>query len=271
MIQEGTLWRSVGVALGAAVALCAVANSLVEDAVPHEVTLLLLGSLVALGVGSTIADPGTSAIRLSPSEERKFRRRQYAVGFAFSIVLALTMLAREVRESTLVWLFVPIMVLPFILVIRDASGGYGASAVMAQPSIKTPHWSFWIVCSAALIFNAAGCVNFGMQVSGAFPASMPEMHRELLANRPVWATTAFAAAVFGGAAGCILLLLRRRAARYLFVVSFFGATVTMVHTLGLAGYPAGPVQFVIGNLVQLLVTLFMLWYAAVSARRAWVG
>jgi len=270
MIREGTLWRGVGVALGAGVAVCAVANSLHENTVPREVTLLLVGSLVALGVGSTIANPRTSATRLSPPEERKFRRRQYAVGFALSVVLALTLLAKEVRESMLAWLFVPIMMLPFILVLRDVRGGYGASVVMTQPSIKTPHWSFWIICSAALLFNAAGCVNFGMQMVGAFPASMPEMHRELLATRPVWATAAFAAAVFGGAIGCILLLLRRGAARYLFALSLLGAVVTMVHTLGLAGYPAGPVQFVIGNLVQLLVTLFMLWYAAVSARRAWV-
>lgn len=143
--------------------------------------------------------------------------------------------------------------------------------IMANLSTKTPHWSFWLICSATLLFNAAGCLNFGMQMSSEFLASLPAGHREIVAARPIWVTTAFAAAVFGGAIGCILLLLRKRLARYLFVTSLLGAMVTMTHTLGLAGNPPGPFEFVIGNLVQVFVTLFLLWYTAVSVQKAWVS
>lgn len=39
------------------------------------------------------------------------------VGVGLSVLLGLTMLVEEVRDSSLVWLFLPIMALPFVLLI----------------------------------------------------------------------------------------------------------------------------------------------------------
>ena len=119
MIREDNFWRGVGVTLGILIALCIVVNLLRENTVPQEITLLLSGSLIALGVGYTIASPRASTIRLSSRDEQKFRKRQYAVSFVFSTVLALTLLVREVRESTLLWLIIPILILPLIIIIRE--------------------------------------------------------------------------------------------------------------------------------------------------------
>ena len=85
---------------------------------PHQITLLLFGSLVALGVGYTIENPQASTVRLTQREERRFRKRQYRISFVFSAVLVLSMLVKDVRDSAFVWLFLPIIILPVILVFR---------------------------------------------------------------------------------------------------------------------------------------------------------
>lgn len=130
------------------------------------------------------------------------------------------------------------------------------------------HWSFWAIGIVTLIYNVAGSVNFFAQMNADTVAAMPEMYRAIIVGRPVWATGAFAVAVFGGALGCLLLLLRKSAANYLFSASLLGAMVTMSHTLGVTGTGIGPM---IGNIVQLLVTVFLIWYSKWSERRSWLN
>ena len=120
MPAEGTFWRSVAATLGVLLATCVVANSVWEESVPHQITLLLLGCLIAIGAGSAIVDPRTSPVILSEREEARFRRRQYAVGFVFSAILTLLLVLTELRGSALAWLFAPIIVLPFGLVARNS-------------------------------------------------------------------------------------------------------------------------------------------------------
>jgi len=95
-----------------------VANLFFENVVPFQITLLLFGSLVALGVGYTIENPQSSTVRLTQREEKRFRKRQYRISFVFSTALALSMLLKDVRDSAFVWLFLPIIILPVILVFR---------------------------------------------------------------------------------------------------------------------------------------------------------
>jgi len=72
-----------------------------------------------------------------------------------------------------------------------------------------PHWSFWVICIVALIWNVMGSINFIMQTNPEMLANYPETAQSLIASRPLWATIAFAIAVFGGALAEILLLLKK--------------------------------------------------------------
>lgn len=137
--------------------------------------------------------------------------------------------------------------------------------------MRSPHWSFWAIVIVTLLFNLAGCVNFVMQMNSGVLASMPEAVRELVGGRPFWATAGFAAAVFGGAIGGILMLARKSFARYLFGLSVVGAFVTLLHLLAFAGGGADSMGFAIGNLSQLVVSVFLLWYAVFAARKPWLA
>jgi len=116
---EASIWRMVAVVIIVILAVCIVANTMRKDAVPHQITLLLFGCLVAIGVGNSIVNPNTSRTVLSDHEETRFRRRQYTVGLVFSVIFALLLVLTELRESLLVWLFAPIITLPFGLVVRE--------------------------------------------------------------------------------------------------------------------------------------------------------
>ena len=99
-------------------AVCVVANLVREDAVSRKITLLLFGSLVAIGAGLAVIDPASSPASLSREGEARFRRNQYVAGFGISSLLALIIILTPARETALVWLFAPIIALPYALVIR---------------------------------------------------------------------------------------------------------------------------------------------------------
>ena len=113
----------------------------------------------------------------------------------------------------------------------------------------------------------AGVINFLMQMDADSVAAMPQAYRSMIEHRPVWATGAFALAVFGGALGCVALLLRKPVAYHLLLASLAGAIVTMIHTLNVADSNTGAV---VGNLVQLGVTVFLIWFV-MRARGRWAG
>ncbi len=127
------------------------------------------------------------------------------------------------------------------------------------------HWSFWIIGILALIWNAMGAMNYLMQANPQALANYPDAARALVESRPAWATGAFAVSVFGGLLGGLLLLFRRSVATYLFVVSFFGAIVTNIHTFRVGA----SVEIWIGSLLAIVVAAFLVWYARIAARKHW--
>lgn len=116
--SERLFWRFTAWSLGCVLAICAVANLVREDTIPHQITLLLFGGLVAIGAGRAILDPATSPASLSREQEARFRRNQYVIGFVISSLLVFVTLLTPARDTALVWLFAPIIVLPYVLVIR---------------------------------------------------------------------------------------------------------------------------------------------------------
>ncbi len=139
---------------------------------------------------------------------------------------------------------------------------------MNDETVGGVHWSFWAIGAVTLIYNVVGVINFFTQMNADTVAAMPELYRAIIEGRPAWATGAFAVAVFGGALGCLLLLLRKSAAYYLFIASLLGAIVTMIHTLGMAGSDIGSM---VGNLVQLAVTAFLIWYSKQAESKSWIS
>ena len=130
------------------------------------------------------------------------------------------------------------------------------------------HWSFKIITLVALIFNAMGDVNYYIQVNADSLASFPEHYRPIIEGRPAWATGAFAIAVFGGTIGCILLFVRKAAAFYVFIVSLLGVIVSMIHIFGVAGL--GSFEVWMGVLMQLAVTVFLIWYSKLAEGKGWI-
>lgn len=112
-----------------------------------------------------------------------------------------------------------------------------------------------------------GSINFIMQMNPDMLASYPEDAKSLVASRPIWATAAFAIAVFGGALGDILLILKKSAALYLFVASLLGVVLTNIHTTQVNSAMA----ILIGSLMSLVIATFLIWYTKLVQRKGWVS
>ena len=140
---------------------------------------------------------------------------------------------------------------------------------MNEENVSSVHWSFWVIGAIALIWNAAGVVNYFAQMNPDVLAAYRESERAIVEGRPAWATAGFALAVFGGALGCLLLLLRKSAAFYLFVASLLGVVVTMIYTLGIGiDFGLGEILGII--LMPLVVAALLIWYSKWAERRGWV-
>ena len=92
-----------------------------------------------------------------------------------------------------------------------------------------------------------GAANYIAQLNPDIVATFPDSHQRMIIGRPAWATAAFAIAVFGGSIACFLLLFKKSAAYYLFIASFLGVIVTMVHTFNVTGSTAnsGPIDMIL--------------------------
>lgn len=138
---------------------------------------------------------------------------------------------------------------------------------MNENTLSRVHWSFWVIGAVALIFNIMGCINFLSQMNAEGVSALPEQYRAIVEARPAWATVAFAIAVFGGAIGGLLLLLRKSASFYVFVASLLGAVTAQIPILGMADFP---VEALIGGLMQVVVTVLLIWYSKWAERKSWI-
>lgn len=132
------------------------------------------------------------------------------------------------------------------------------------------HWSFWLICTIAVIWNVIGSVNFLIQLNPEMIDAYRESERAIVLNRPVWATAGFALAVFGGAIGSLLLILRKTSSFYLLIVSLLGVIITIGDTL------SRDITFGVGELIGIVlmpvvVAAFLLWYSKFVQKKFWVG
>ncbi len=127
--------------------------------------------------------------------------------------------------------------------------------------IKSPTW-FYIVVVIALIWNLLGVFAY---LSEVLPTpEMVEKRREemmkLIEQRPIWATVAYAVAVWGGALGCLFLILKRKLAHTILVLSFIGVVVQMIYNLFIAesAVSYGPFQIAMIILIPVIGLLLVL-------------
>ena len=131
------------------------------------------------------------------------------------------------------------------------------------------HWSFWIISIITLLFNVMGVINFFVQMNADSLAQFPELYRPIIEGRPVWATIAFALAVFGGSLGCLLLMLKKSVAFYVFIASLLGVILSMMHIFSVAGFRSFEVW--LGVLMQLMVTALLIWYSKLAEHKGWTS
>ena len=141
---------------------------------------------------------------------------------------------------------------------------------MNEAAIRKVHWSFWAITTFMLIWNILGCVNFIVQMNPEMVSSYRDSEQAVIQNRPLWATTGFAIAVFGGALGCALLLLRNSAAIYLFIASLIGVCIAIIHSLTV-GVAFGMGEIVGIIIMPLVVGLFLVWYYQYTKKRGWLN
>jgi len=94
-----------------------------------------------------------------------------------------------------------------------------------------PKW-FNIAATLALLWNLMGVMAFisQMMMTAEMIAELPQTEQEFYTSVPLWATIAFACAVFGGAFGSLAILMKKTLAEPLFILSLIGVAIQMFNS-----------------------------------------
>jgi len=138
-------------------------------------------------------------------------------------------------------------------------------------SVKTnPAKWFLPVAGLALVWNLMGVAAYLNQMTMDL-SILPDAQRAFYESIPVWATAAFAIAVFAGVAGSVGLLMKKRWAIPLLVVSFVAIVVQATHTLVLGNaLEIFGSSILILPLITLAIGLALIGLAFLSRNRAWI-
>ncbi len=137
---------------------------------------------------------------------------------------------------------------------------------------KTPTW-FKVVAILAIVWNFMGLVAFFMQIkmSEATLAAMSATDRTIYENTPVWATIAFAVAVFAGTFGSVGLLLRKKWAYPVFLVSLIGIIVQQSYFFfGSEIMKDAKISSMIMPGMVLLIGILLLFFSKKMIRQGWL-
>jgi hypothetical protein len=138
----------------------------------------------------------------------------------------------------------------------------------------SPPRRFRIISSIALAWNVLGIVAF-MSYANLSPealARMPAAEAALYSGVPVWATAAYAIAVFAGALGCIALLLRKAVAMPLFALSLAGVLVQMGHAyLGANTLDVlGPTSLIMPAVIT-AISVYLILFSRSARNAGWLA
>ncbi|WP_235839706.1 hypothetical protein [Cognaticolwellia mytili] len=141
----------------------------------------------------------------------------------------------------------------------------------APEIVALPKW-FKIAAILALVWNLLGVMAFvgQMMMTPEMIAELPQAEQDLYATTPVWATFAFAFAVFGGVLGSLALVLKKSACYPLFIVSFIGVIVQMFHAFFISNSfeVYGPGGMIMPVMV-IVIAFFLVRFAAKGINNKW--
>lgn len=128
-----------------------------------------------------------------------------------------------------------------------------------------PSTLFWVAGGAFVLWNLFGCGMFYLDQTmsdAAYTESYSQAMTDLRDQYPLWATIAYAVAVFGGLVASVLFLLRKRAATTLFIVSLVAAIISFIWGFITPEYKAaaGSAFWVMPVIVTALGA-FEVWYS----------
>jgi len=137
---------------------------------------------------------------------------------------------------------------------------------------KLPNW-FWAIVAVALLWNTMGLVVFFMSIlmPPELLAAMPEEQRTLMQSIPLWATIAFAIAVFCGVFACIALAMRKAWAVLLFKLSLAGVIIQnfsaffVQDSYSVLG-PGGTVM----PILVITTSIVLLWFSLRARNNGWI-
>lgn len=141
-------------------------------------------------------------------------------------------------------------------------------------SSHTPKNWFKPVAWAALIWNLLGVIAFIMHImtSPDMISKLPLDQQAAYSNTPLWATIAFAVAVFGGALGCIFLLAKKSLATPTFALSL-GAIIMqqyynffIIDSIALLG-----ISSVVMPLMVVFVALALIYLSIKGKQQGWLN
>ena len=138
-------------------------------------------------------------------------------------------------------------------------------------TIDIPSW-FKVVAIIALIWNLFGVLAFAgqMMLTPEILAELPVAEQELYASTPLWATVAFAIAVFSGAFGSLLLLLKKALSTAILIFSLVGVVVQMLHAFFLIKSleVLGPNSMIMPVIV-ILIAIYLVWLSKKAQSNGW--
>lgn len=132
---------------------------------------------------------------------------------------------------------------------------------MSEETSTSMHWSFWAISAVCIIWNGMGVMAYLNDPTGGATEAVP-----------VWATGAFAIAVWGGALGCLLLLARKAVAFYVLAGSLLGVIVQMFHNYVIAKSIAvyGPFEISMAIMIP-AIAVFLVWYSKMAESKGWIS
>ena len=137
-----------------------------------------------------------------------------------------------------------------------------------------PSAVFWVIAVLALIWNGMGAMAYvGQQMMTPEALDLlPEAESALYDDIPVWATSAFAIAVWGGLLGALLMLFRKKWAKTLFVISLLGILVQMIYNFFMSGAMDvyGPSGMIMPVMV-VIIGFFLVWYSNKAIAKGWLN
>jgi len=146
------------------------------------------------------------------------------------------------------------------------------SETLSSTVNEIPSW-FKSVVIAALLWNLLGLMAFigQMVMSAEMLAELSQAEQDIYTNTPLWATIAFAVAVFAGTLACLFLLLKKSIAYWLCVVSLAGVITQMIHSFFISNSfeVFGPGGLIMPIMV-LIIAVALVWLSKKAIKEQWL-